>query len=123
MKFSVDSSDAQFVIRSYRRGAVVINQEEFTHSLIVMPDKLMSDWSPQHFDELATGDFEMLADLQPEIVLLGTGAKIRFPPSHMTSCLLDRGIGLECMDTAAACRSYAVLASEGRQVAAALLMI
>jgi len=83
----------------------------------------MRDWPPQRFEDLDSSHFDMLAELQPEFVLFGSGARLRFPSPALTASLLNQGIGIEAMDTGAACRTYNVLIAEGRNVAAALLMI
>ncbi len=124
MKFELDIAPAdKNQIRSYRRGAVTVNEEDFHNSLIVTPDRLLRDWPPRGFDSLEETHFRILLTLEPECVILGTGGQLRFPASGILSPLASAGIGVEVMDTGAACRSYNVLASEGRRVAAALLMI
>jgi uncharacterized protein len=111
------------VIRAYREGAIVVNEEMITQSLIVLPDRIILDWPPQSFEELTVHHFEAIAKLDPEIVLLGTGGRLSFPSDSLTAPLFEKQIGFEVMDTAAACRCYTVLAGEGRHVAAALFMI
>jgi uncharacterized protein len=106
----------------YGDGYVEINQRRFETSLIVLPGGLFEDWSVAGFETLAAAHFERLAGLAPEIVLLGTGAKLRFPAPALTRSLMAARIGLEVMDTQAACRTYNILASEGRKVAAAVLL-
>jgi uncharacterized protein len=123
MKLELDSGTALYMIRAYRPGAIVVNDEILTRSFILLPDRLIRDWEPQTFEHVARRHFDEIANLQPEIVLFGTGAHLRFPAPELTVPLLRENIGLETMDTAAACRSYSILMSEGRRVAAALLMI
>jgi uncharacterized protein len=110
-------------IRAYREGAIVVNEEHITQSLILLPDRIILDWPPQSFEELTARHFEAIAELDPEIVLLGTGARLSFPGERLTAPLLNKQIGFEVMDTASACRCYTVLAAEGRCVAAVLFMI
>jgi len=107
----------------YGAGYVMINQQRHEHSLIVLPERLVTDWRPAGFDALETGDFSLLAELKPEIVLLGTGERLRFPRPELTRALIEARIGLEVMDIQAACRTYNFLAAEERKVAAALLFI
>lgn len=123
MRFSLDFAGTQNVIRAYGEGWVRINDRELRHSVIVMPEQLVTDWPPRIFPELDEGHFESIKKLEPELVLLGTGGQQRFPPPHLIRPLLASGIGVEIMDTAAACRTYNIIMAEGRRVAAALLMI
>lgn len=103
-------------------GAVVqINEARHAAPLIVMAQQLIGTWPPASFDALAAEHFTALAELGVEIVLLGTGLRQRFPHPRLTRALIDQRIGLEVMDTRAACRTYNILVSEGRSVAAALL--
>lgn len=122
MKFHLDSASAGYQIQSYLRGThIVVNRQTYTHSLIISP-RHFAAWSPQSFEQLVAADFEALAALQPKIVLFGSGATLRFPPAAVLSPLINQGIGVEVMDTGAACRTYMVLVAEGREVAAALLV-
>lgn len=123
MKMSLDTGTASHLIRAYSQGSITINQTVYTADLIVMPDAVIADWSPAPVTELGAAHFDLLADYGPEIVILGTGREQRFPPARLMADLGRRGIGLEVMDTAAACRTYNVLMSEDRRVAAALMMI
>ena len=113
----------KYVIRSYQAGKLTINDTVYERSVIIMPERLIDDWQPQSFEELTTEYVLELARLEPEILLLGTGATLRFPPAESTGRLGEQGIGIEIMDTAAACRTYNILVSEERRVVAALLMI
>lgn len=105
----------------YGEGYVMVNRQRYAHNLVVLRDRLVTDWQPAGFDQLSPADFSLLAELKPEIVLLGTGARLRFPRSELTRALIDARIGLEVMDIQAACRTYNILAAEERKVAAALL--
>lgn len=101
---------------------VQVNQTRHVASLIVLRDRLIDNWQVRAPADLTETDFETLAGLGVEIVLLGTGRSLRFPHPRLTSRLLSRRIGLEVMDTGAACRTYNILAGEGRSVAAALIV-
>ena len=105
----------------YGEGYVMVNRQRHQRNLVVLRDRLLSDWQPAGFDELDAGDFARLAELNPEIVLLGTGGRLRFPRPELTRALFEARIGLEVMDIQAACRTYNFLAAEERKVAAALL--
>ena len=122
MRFSFDSDLNHHAITGYGPDWVRVNQQEFRRSLIVTPERLVTDWPPQTFGDLVEAHFAVIAELEPEIVLLGTGAHQRFPPSSLLRRLLERGVGVEIMDTAAACRTYNIVMLEGRRVAAALLL-
>lgn len=123
MRLELEQGTATYTIQACGPGYIMVNGERITHSVLVAPERLVRDWRPQTFNALRKEDFELLAELNPEVVLLGTGRQLRFPPADLTAPLRARSIGLEVMDTAGACRSYAVLMSEGRFVIAALLMI
>ncbi|MGH6623478.1 MAG: Mth938-like domain-containing protein, partial [Burkholderiaceae bacterium] len=101
---------------------VEINKLRFTSPVIVAPERPIEPWNITGFDALGEPDFTRLRDLQPEILLLGTGARQRFPHPRLTRPLLDARIGLEAMDSHAACRTYNILMAEGRKVVAAILL-
>ena len=88
-----------------------------------MPDHIIENWQVQTFEQLSEEHFELLLPFQPEILLLGTGAELRFPSPLVTKKLIEVNTGVEIMDTNAACRTYNILMEEGRNVAAALLLI
>jgi uncharacterized protein len=121
MRFARDSLTGN-TIRAYAAGQVTINDEIISRSVIVTPDRIIHDWLPASFEELELRHFTRLDELQPEIIVLGTGVRLRFPGAEFTAGFLSRGIGVEIMDTNAACRTYNILLSEGRRVVAALLM-
>ena len=94
-----------------------------TETGIVTPERIIADWEPANFDDLAAHHMETVVSLQPEIVVVGTGRRLRFPATDVLEPLLKKEIGYEIMDTGAACRCYNILTTEGRRVIAALLMI
>jgi len=104
-------------------GAGEPRRETFHRSLIVMPDRLVADWPPQTLEQLEPGHLEVLLEESLEVVLLGTGARLRHPDPGITSALVDHGVGVELMDTGSACRTYNFLMADRRRVAAALMMI
>jgi uncharacterized protein len=122
MKIHLETGDGQNLIRAYAPGSITIHDKAYSRSLIVTPQTL-ADWPPASFADLLATHFEMLAELRPEVVILGTGVKLRFPPPSLTRALVEANIGLEVMDTGAACRTYNILMGDGRRVVAALLMI
>ncbi|KPJ87724.1 MAG: hypothetical protein AMJ53_17720 [Gammaproteobacteria bacterium SG8_11] len=108
-------------------AAVTENQAKndeitLTHSFIIAPKQLKENWPPQKIAELTERHLQAVIDLQPELVLLGTGKSLEFPSPSITQSLFTKGIGVEIMDTAAACRTYNVLMHEGRKVVAALIV-
>ncbi|TVR58637.1 MAG: hypothetical protein EA420_17040 [Candidatus Competibacteraceae bacterium] len=123
MRFNLDIDTQRYYIKSYGPGWINVNDREIRRSAIVSPEQLVTDWPPQTFADLEAFHFEALLPLEPEIVLLGTGNRQRFPRPAVTQTLLAHRVGLEVMDTAAACRTYNVIMLEGRRVAAALLLM
>lgn len=123
MKLDLDPGAGRYAIRAYREGAIVVNDETLIRSFIIMPDRLVRDWPPQGFEDMSAEHLDQVTALRPEILVLGTGRRLRFPSRELTASLSRSRIGFEVMDTAAACRSFMVLSAEGRRVAAALLMI
>ncbi len=121
MQLSRENSQALYQIQSYEDGIITINEQKYHCSLLLMPDKLIAPWGPEKLNELKAENFESLVAYQPELVLLGTGKILAFPPTALFQSLRDIQIGVEVMDSHAACRTYTLLASEGREVAAVLL--
>ena len=122
MKLHLSGLSEQNMFTGYGTGYVMVNQMRYERSLIILPDRIIEDWPAQTFEQLAVEHFEQLLSLQPEIVLLGTGATRRFPHPSLIKILIAAKIGVEVMDTNAACRTYNILTAEGRRVAAALLV-
>jgi len=120
MNFHLDVGEGTYQIQRVDARCVTINEQVYSHSIIVMPEYL-SDWAVESFETLDVEHFKRLRALRPEVVLLGTGQKIRFPAPFLLAPLTNEGIGVEVMDTRAACRTYMILMAEGRGVAAALL--
>ena len=120
MKLHLDQNDGLYRISSYESDSVVINEKSYSRNMIVMPKRL-EEWQASSFDKLSVEDFAVIAELKPELVLLGTASTMRFPPQHLLVPLIEEGIGAEVMDLQAACRTYNILLGEGREVAAALL--
>lgn len=122
MKLSLTNPTGQNVVSGYGPGYVTIGAVRHEHNLVVMPETLLEPWAPGGFDQLREEDFAAIVELRPEIVLLGTGARQRFPAPQLLRPLIAAGIGIEAMDLAAALRTYTILMAEGRRVAAALLL-
>jgi uncharacterized protein len=121
MKFHLSTGEGN-VFTGYGKGYVRLGVVEYRGNLLVTPERIVEGWAAGGFDHLTENDFAALAALAPEVALLGTGATLRFPPPPLTRALVDAGIGLEVMDTPAACRTFNILAAEGRRVAAGVLL-
>lgn len=101
---------------------VMVNGERYDHSIAVLAEEVRSDWTVADFAALSAADFDYFLALKPDVLLLGTGARQQFPHPRLYRSLTDAGIGVECMDTAAACRTYNILVAEDRKVVAAILI-
>jgi uncharacterized protein len=121
MKFQPDTLQAQS-ITGYGDNWVSVNNVQHKHSLVISAAGAFQDWSCAHFEDLTEQHFSRLLALAPELVLFGSGAKLRFPKPEWLTALYAQRIGVETMDTQAACRTYNFLAGEGRRVVAALLL-
>ncbi|RKZ37697.1 MAG: hypothetical protein DRQ37_01300 [Gammaproteobacteria bacterium] len=121
MKLHLDQAGDVNRITAYGKGYVDVLSKRLTGSVLLTRDRLVKDWAPEEVHALKAEHLEEILKLQPEVVLLGTGKHQQFPPTVVIAPLVEAGVGFEIMDTAAACRTYNVLLSEGRRVAAALL--
>ena len=121
MKLQPDQFDVQ-AISGYGPGWVGVNGEKVMHSVIVASTGQRIAWQARRFEDLGPAHFEQLAQLGIEVAIFGSGSRIRFPRPAWLKPLIDMNVGLETMDTAAACRTYNILAQEGRRVAVALLL-
>ena len=121
MKLQPDKSDVQ-TLTAHGPGWVAINNERVESSVVVGSRGERFLWKCTHFDELGPDHFAQLASLGAELIIFGSGARIRFPRPAWLQPLMAQRTGVETMDTAAACRTYNILASEGRHVVAALLI-
>lgn len=121
MKLQPDKFDVQ-TISGYGPGWIGVNGEKITSSLVVGSRGQRFDWDCARYSDLGPAHFARLAELGPEVVIFGSGAQLRFPRPAWLQALVAQRIGVETMDTAAACRTYNILAGEGRHVIAALLL-
>ncbi len=121
MKLQPDRSHAP-TITGHGPGWVAVNGERIEHNVILTSDGRRIAWSAPSYEALEAAHFAELAELEVEVVLFGSGPRIRFPRPAWIAPLVARRTGIETMDTAAACRTYNILAQEGRTVAAALLL-
>jgi uncharacterized protein len=122
MKLHLDNPTSRNLITGHGAGYVAINHRRHETSLIVLPERIVEAWGTAGFDALVEADFDAIRELAPEIVLFGTGNRQRFPAPSLLRPLIEAGIGCEVMDLPAACRTFNILMTEGRLVAAALLI-
>lgn len=121
MDFSRNEGPAHLLVQRIEAGAITIGGLTYRQSVLLTPDGVV-EWAAASIDDVAAGGLDALLEYLPEIVLLGTGERLRFPDPVVQRPLLEQGIGLEVMDTAAACRTFNLLLSERRRVLAALLI-
>ena len=121
MKLQADRIEGQNAIARHGPDGVIVNGVEHRSSVLVPARGGVVAWPVAKFEELGEAHFEAIAALAPELVIFGSGPRIRFPHPSLTKSLIAQRIGIETMDTAAACRTYNVLLAEGRMVVAALL--
>jgi uncharacterized protein len=121
LKLHISGASARLQFTGYGEGFVLVNAQRHESSLIVTPERAIA-WPVASFGALASGHFETLAALEVEVVLLGTGARQRFPAAALSAPLRAARIGFEVMDVPAACRTYNILLAEARRVAAALIL-
>lgn len=121
MKLHLANTAGLNMFTAYGDDYVAVNNEKHLKNLILLPGSIIHEWSTATIDTLSASDMQKLLELDTEIILLGTGKRLRFPAGPLTRPFAPAGIGLEIMDLQAACRTYNILAAEGRKVAAALL--
>jgi uncharacterized protein len=121
MKLHAEGAPGNY-IRSVTAESVVINGTTYRGHVIVSTDRVIAGWQPRPVPELSLDDFAAALDLEPELILFGTGTTHRFAANRLVTSIMSRGVGFEVMTTAAACRTYNVLAAEDRRVVAALLI-
>ena len=121
MKMSEDKPAVSTLISRYGEGFIEVEQEKHRCAIILMPERPVRPWPVAGHEELVLENFSLLLEFDPEVILLGTGGNLYFPSAEISRYFLTRNIGFEVMPSAAACRTYNILASEGRQVLAALL--
>ncbi|MHB1359148.1 MAG: Mth938-like domain-containing protein [Rhodocyclaceae bacterium] len=122
MKLHAASLSTAHAVTGYGDRHVSIDGRELRRSLLLLPDHLDQDWGPDDFTALARAHLEPLATLRCDVLLLGTGSRQRFPSPALLRPLIEAGRNIEVMDTQSACRTYNILMTEGRVVAAALII-
>lgn len=122
MKFSEDGSGANYRIDAYSADCVVVNGRDYHAGLIVSPERVVEGWGPAEPAGLVAQHIVALLELDPQVIIIGTGTRQAFPRPALYVPAHRRGIGIEIMDTGAACRTYNILVGEGRRVAAGLML-
>ena len=121
MKLHAEKNPGNY-IQSVTSEAVLIGGQSYPGGVIVSTARIITDWRPRPIAELQIDDFQAALDLEPEVILFGTGTTHCFASNRLITTIMARGIGFEVMATAAACRTYNVLLAEDRRVVAALLL-
>ena len=121
MKFSEEKIDQGYFISSYDQDGISVNGIVLTSSFVISHEKLVKDWAPDSIASLRNDHLEPLIALEPELVLIGTGTTLTFPDIENYARLIQHNIGVEIMDSGAACRTYNILLGEGRKVAAGII--
>jgi uncharacterized protein len=121
VKFQPDFLDGVNTIARHDDSRVWVGSQAYQGSVVVPWSGAVRSWPPGSFEELTQAHFDGLLEHNPELVIFGSGSRLRFLQPALLRTLIDRRVGFETMDTAAACRTYNVLVSEGRNVVAALL--
>jgi len=121
MKFSQDRSDSGYVITAYDDNGILVNGKSFEKSFIISAEDFQENWSIASIAELNNHHIQQLLDIQPELIILGTGKKLTFPPVEVYASVVKQNMGIEFMDTNAACRTYNILMGEGRKVVAGII--
>jgi uncharacterized protein len=122
MQLSHDLPEGYLFFRNCTPNAVTVVDRVLTRSFLLAPDRIVEDWPVVNADQFDLAAVEAITALDPEVVLLGTGARQVFPSREARAALLGRRIGIEVMDNAAVCRTYNLLAGEGRRVIAAIML-
>jgi uncharacterized protein len=122
MELNLDTDEGRYQIRAYGKDFIQVNEQKVMHSLIVTPNQLIDPWPPHSLADLNEEHLQIILGLKPNIVLLGSGENLAFPDAALLNVFYQQKIGIEVMNNGAVCRTYSVLMSEGRDVAAALLI-
>lgn len=118
MQLNLERPDYRYYLRGADGVSALVNDQRLTRSFVVAPNTLAEDWPVRDVGTMQPADLDALLAMQPELLVLGTGALQKFPPAAVLAYCLQRGIGFEVMTNAAAARTYSVLAGEGRRVVA-----
>lgn len=122
MKLQSDPHSGANTITGYGDGYIEINKIPYSHAVLLSSDGEILEWAVKSFEELNSVDFAQMTSLKPELIIIGTGKRQRFPRPELLRTLIEAKIGFEVMDSQAACRTYNILVGEGRQVLLALIV-
>ncbi len=122
MHLNLHAPDTPYYVRRCEPHAVTVVDRELHRSFLLAPDRLIEDWDASDVTSMTPASADPIVALGPEVVLLGSGTRLKFPPQAVLASFLTRGIGVEVMDNAAAARTFNVLAQEGRKVVAAFIL-
>jgi uncharacterized protein len=122
MKLHTSSTEKYQTVTGYDHTGVEINAQRFDYSVLVMPEVAPRPWNVTRFEDLTAAHFEQIAADKPDVVILGTGARQRFVHPRLVASLSNERIGVESMDSHAACRTYNILMGEGRKAVLALII-
>ena len=122
MELRLDNLPSGHRFVSVSDRSVRIDNVRYSTSLVVTPNEIISNWSPQHLNELTATDLDVIMALRPELIIVGTGATLRFPSTIILKRVITSQIGIDFMDTRAACRTYNVLSAENRRIAVGIII-
>lgn len=122
MHLNLHRPDTTYFVRRCAPHAITVVDREIASSFVLSADRMVEDWPVSDVATIGPDAIEAVLALSPEVVLLGSGARLRFPPQPVLAGFLTRGVGIEVMDNAAAARTFNVLAQEGRRVVAAFVL-
>ena len=122
MKLQSDPHSGANTITGYGDGYIEINKIPYSHAVLLSSDGEILEWDVKSFEELSSSDFAQMASFKPELIIIGTGKRQRFPRPELLKTLIEAKLGFEIMDSQAACRTYNILVGEGRQVLLALIV-
>jgi uncharacterized protein len=122
VKLQSDPHSGANTITGYGDGYIEINKIPYSHAVLLSSDGEILEWAIKSFEELSSEDFTQMASLKPELIIIGTGKRQRFPRPELLKTLIEAKLGFEVMDSQAACRTYNILVGEGRQVLLALIV-
>ena len=122
MPLSEDNITSRYRISSYSDDSVSINEVEYHQSLLLSAQQMLSPWPVNSIQDLNQQSLEPILQMNPDVVLLGTGQRQQFPPAQIFALFGERGIGLEVMDNGALCRTFNILVAEDREVVAAVIL-
>ena len=119
MQFNLEHDNTINLIQRFENNIITVRGKDYPHNIVVTPQTILNDWTQHAFSQLVEQDFNVIFEIKPEIVLLGCGEKQQHLPTKLLPLFIQQGIGVEVMTNIAACRTYNILASEGRNTAVA----